>query len=54
MAAMSATLSQIDVILENFYLDRESDIKKQSCSLRKRRLAWLEESKTKPEIDDQQ
>ena len=29
-----------------------SDIKKQYCDLRKRILAWLEVSNTKPEIND--
>ena len=54
MVAMSAILSQINLIIEKFYLDKESDIKKQYYKLRKRILAWLEESNTKPEIEDQQ
>ena len=54
MVAMSAILSQINLILEKFYLDKESATKKQYCNLRKRILAWLEESNTKPGIDDQQ
>ena len=53
MVAMSAILSQINLITEKFYLDNESDIKK-CCNLRKRIIAWLEESNTKPENDDQQ
>ena len=52
--AMSAVLSQINLIKEKFYLDKESDFKKHYCNLRKRILAWLEESNTKPEIDDQE
>ena len=54
LVAMSAIFSQINLKMENFYLDRESDNKKQIWFLRKRILAWLEESNTKPETDDQQ
>ena len=54
LVAISAILSQINLIIEKFYLDKETDIKKQYCNSRKRILAWLEESNTKPEIDDQQ
>ena len=53
MVALLSILSQINLIMERFYLDNESDIKKQYCDLRKRILAWLEVSNTKPEIDDQ-
>ena len=52
MVSMLGVLSQIVLIIERFYLDNESDIKKQYCTLRKRILAWLEVSDTKPEIDD--
>ena len=54
MVDMSTILSQINLIIEKFYLDNESDIKKQYSNLRKHVLAWLEESNTKPENDDQQ
>ena len=54
MVAMSTILSQINNIIENLYLDNESDNKKQYNNLRKLILAWLEESNTKPDIDDQQ
>ena len=54
MVAMSTILSQINNIIENLYLDNESDVKKQYNNLRKLILTWLEESNTKPEIDDQQ
>ena len=32
-----------------FYLENESDIRKQYCVLRKRILAWLEVCNTEPE-----
>ena len=54
VVAMSAILSQINLIIEKLYLDKEYDNKKQFCNLRKRIVAWLEKSNTKPEIDDQQ
>ena len=54
MVDKSAILSQINLIIEKFYLDNESDIKKQYSNLMKHILAWLEESNTKPENDDQQ
>ena len=38
MLAMTAILSQINLIIERFYLDKESDIKKQYSVLRKRIL----------------
>ena len=43
--------SQINLIIDRFYLDNESDIKKQFASLRKRILAWLQERNTRPEVD---
>ena len=52
--ALFSVLSQINLIKERFYLDNESDIKKQYCDLRERLLAWLEVSNTKPEHDGQQ
>ena len=54
MMAMLAILSQIILIIEKFSLHNEGDIKKQHCDLRKRILAWLEVSNTKPKVDDQQ
>ena len=54
MVAILAKLSQINPIIEKFYLDNESYIKKHFCDLRKRILAWLEVSNTKPELNDQQ
>jgi len=54
MVSMLAILSQINLIIERFYLDNESEIKKQYCNLRKYILAWLEVSNTKPEVDNHQ
>ena len=52
MVSMLAILSQINLIIDRFYLDKESDIKQLFCDLRKRILAWLKENNTKPEIDN--
>ena len=46
MVSMLAVLSQINLIINRFYLDNESDIKKHYCTLRKRILAWLQETNT--------
>ena len=54
MVAMLAVLFQVNLIIESFYLDKESDIKKQYCNLRKRISTRLEVSNSKPEVDDQQ
>ena len=54
MVALLSILSQINPIIDRFYLDKESDIEKQYCDLRKRILAWLEKTNTEPETDDQQ
>ena len=54
MVAMTAILSQINLLIERFCLDKESDIKKQNCNLRKCILVWLELSNTDTEVDDQQ
>ena len=54
LVTMLAILSQIDFIIKKIYLDNESDIKKQYCCWRKRILTWLEVSKRKAEINDQQ
>ena len=54
MVSMLAVLSQINPIIDRFYLDRESDIKQLYRDLRKRilALAWLRESNTEPEVDN--
>ena len=49
---MLAIVSQINLMIEIFYLDNESDIKTQFCDFIKRILAWLEKSNTKFEVDD--
>ena len=51
---MLSILSQNNLIIEKFYLDKESDIKKHYNKLRKHILDWLGECDTKPEINDQQ
>ena len=53
MVALLAILSQINLIIESFYLGNENVIKKQYCTLTKRTLSWLEVCNTEPEIDDQ-
>ena len=52
MVSMLAVLSQINLSIDRFYLDKESDIKQLYRDLRKRILAWLKENKTKPEVDN--
>ena len=52
MVSMLAVLSQINLIIDRFYLDKESDIKQLYRDLRKRILAWLKEENTKPEVDN--
>ena len=54
MVAMLAILSQIKLIIDRFYLDDESDIKKLYCTLRKRIITWLEVSNAKFEDDKKQ
>ena len=49
-----AILPQIILIIEKFYLDKESDVKQLHCNLRKRIIAWLEVCNTEPENDNQQ
>ena len=39
MVSILAVLSQINLIIDRFYLDNESDIEKHYCTLRKRILA---------------
>ena len=50
--SMLAVLSQINLIIDKFYLDKESDIKQLYRDLRKRILAWLKECNTKQEVDN--
>ena len=52
MVSMLAVLSQINLIIDKFYLDNESDIKKHYCTLRKPILAWLQERNRLPEVDN--
>ena len=52
MVNMRAAFSQINLIIDNFYLDNESNIKKQYYTLRKRILAWLQERNTETEVDN--
>ena len=52
MVSKLGMFSQIDLIIDRFYLDNESGIKKQHNTLRKRILAWLEEKITIPEVGD--
>ena len=52
MVSMSAVLSQVNLILDRIYFDKESDIKEQYCTLRKRILAWLRGINAKPEDDN--
>ena len=54
MVTILPTLSQINLIIDRFYSDNASDIKKQYCDLRKRILTWLEVWNVKPEIHNQQ
>ena len=49
--SMLAVLSQINLIIDRFYLDKESDIKQLYRDLRKRLLAWLKENNTIPEVE---
>ena len=52
MVSMLAVFSQINLLTDRFYLDKDSDIKKQYSTLRKRILAWLQEKKTLPKVDN--
>ena len=52
MVSMLAVLSEINLIIDRFYLDKKSDIKQLYRDLRKRILAWLKENNTKPEVDN--
>ena len=54
MVSMLAVLYQINLIIENIYLDKESDVKQLYRDLRKRILAWLKESYIKPEVDNEE
>ena len=52
MVSMLGVFSQINLIIDSFYLDNESDNKEQYTTLRKRILAWLQERNTLPEVDN--
>ena len=52
MVSMFAVLSQINLIIDKFYLDKKSDIKLLYRDLRKRILAWLKDNNTMPEVDN--
>ena len=52
MVSMLGVFFQINLIMDRFYLDNESDIKKQYTTLRKRILAWLQERNTILEVDN--
>ena len=52
MVSMLGVFSQINLIIDRFYLDNESDSKKQYTTLRERILAWLQERNTIPEVSD--
>ena len=54
VVALKKLLSQINLILDKFYFDKEDDIKTEYHFLRKCILAWLEVCNTKPEIGDHQ
>ena len=49
---MLAVLSQINLTVDRFYSDKESDIKQLYRDLRKRILAWLKENNSRPEVDN--
>ena len=50
--SMLGVFSQINLIIDTFYLDNESDIKKQYTTLRKRILAWLQERNILAKVDN--
>ena len=52
MVSMLAISSQINLVIDRFYLDNESDIEKPYCTLKKRILVWLQEKNTIPEDDN--
>ena len=52
LMSMLAVLSQINLIIDKFYLDDESDIKQLYCDLRKRILFWFKKHHTKNSKDD--
>ena len=55
MMSMFGVFFKINLIIDRFYLDNESDIKKQCTTLRKRILARLQERNTiTEEGDDEQ
>ena len=52
MVSMLGVFSQINLMIDRFHLDIESNIKKQYTTLRKRILAWLQEGNTIIEVDN--
>ena len=52
MVSMLRVFAQINLKIDRFYFDNESDIKKQYTTLRKRILAWLQERNKIPEVDN--
>ena len=54
MLIVLAILSQINLIIENFFLKNECAFNPLYHDLRKHILAWLKESNTEPEVDNHQ
>ena len=52
VVSMLAMFSRINLIRDRLCLDNESDIKKQYTTLRKRKLVWLQERNTIPQVDN--
>ena len=52
MVSILAVLSQINLIIDRFYLDKESNIEQLYHDLRKRIFTWLKGNNTKPEVDN--
>ena len=52
VVSILAVFSRINLIIDSFYLDNESDIGTQNNTLRKRMLSWLQERSTFPEVDN--
>ena len=52
MLSMLTVLSQINLIIDRFYLDKKSDSKQLYRDLRRRILAWLRKSNTMSEVDN--
>ena len=52
MESTLGVFSQINLMIDRFYLDNESDFKKQYTTLRKCILSWLQERNTIPQVDN--